>query len=362
MEPLKNCYNESFIQKLNSLVELHDQQFNAHLFTKDIFSEEWGLFELKQRMSHVTQCLNKHLGGNYVEKINILKPISNHFGGLDGMIFSDFVEQFGLDDYDTSIDAMHHFTQYCTAEFAVRPFIEQYPEKMMQQMLLWANSDNHHVRRLASEGCRPRLPWASALPKFKKDPAVILPILEKLKNDSSDYVRNSVANNLNDISKDNPHIVVKIAKAWKGKAKETDWIIKHACRSLLKQAHPEIMSLYGYSEPLHISFNDFKCSKTINIDDDLNFSFNLSSQKIIGLCRLEFAMYFMKANGKQAKKIFKISEAHIDSKLKSVEKRFAFKPRSTRKLYIGKHSLAIIINGFEQERLDFNLGKKKASH
>ena len=359
MEPLKYCYNTQFLNTLSALIVRQDAHFDSKQFSDSVFNNDWDGYELKQRMRHITQCLNKHLSGDYQHKVNILKPVSTHFSSYDAMIFSDFAEQFGLNDYDISIDAMHHFTQYCTAEFAVRPFIELYPEKMMAQMMSWAHSDNHHVRRLASEGCRPRLPWASALPAFKEDPSSILPILEILKNDSSDYVRNSVANNLNDISKDNAHIIINIAKAWKGQTKETDWIVKHACRSLLKQANSEIMSLYGYAEPKHIKLSDFMCTKSLNIGDELHFSFKLYSQEAIGLCRLEFALYFMKANGKQAKKIFKISESNIASYHKEYSKTFSFIPRSTRKLYAGKHSLAIIINGYEQSLLHFILSKKK---
>lgn len=355
MEPLKYCYNDQFFEKLIDLILQNDTQFNSDSFLSDIFNNDWDNYELKQRMRHITQCLNSHLSGDYENKINTLKPVSMHFDSYDAMFFSDFVEQYGLDDFDLSIQAMHHFTQYCTAEFAVRPFIEKYSEKMMQQMMQWSHSSNHHVRRLASEGCRPRLPWASALVEFKKDPSPIIPILENLKNDDSDYVRNSVANNLNDISKDHPDLVISIAKNWKGKTKQSDWIIKHACRTLLKQANPDIMSLYGYVKPDHIKITRFKCCQSLAIGDDLHFSFDLNSEQSIGLCRLEFALYFMKANNKQAKKIFKISESEIKSKTKSYAKTFSFKPRSTRKLYVGKHSLAIIINGLEFDSIDFEL-------
>ena len=193
------------------------------------------------------------------------------------------------------------------------------------------------------------------MPDFKKDPSAILPILEKLKNDSSDYVRNSVANNLNDISKDHADVVVRIAKKWKGKTKETDWVVKHACRTLLKQANSEIMALHGYIQPEHIVLSDFTCSKSVKIGGELQFSFNLTSTNPLGLCRLEFALYFMKANGKPAKKLFKISESNIKSAQKSFSKTFSFAPRSTRKLYSGQHSLAIVINGFEQKKIHFDV-------
>ena len=106
------------------------------------------------------------------------------------------------------------------------------------------------VRRLASEGCRPRLPWAMALPNLKENPAPIIPILENLKNDPARFVRLSVANNLNDIAKDNPEIVIDLVKKWKGESKEVDWIIKHGCRTLLKQGNPEVMELFGFNSTI----------------------------------------------------------------------------------------------------------------
>jgi len=124
MEPLKYCYNDQFFAKLTDLILQNDTQFNSDSFLSDIFNNDWDDYELKQRMRHITQCLNSHLSGDYDNKINTLKPVSMHFDSYDAMFFSDFVEQYGLDDFDLSIQAMHHFTQYCTAEFTVRPFIE----------------------------------------------------------------------------------------------------------------------------------------------------------------------------------------------------------------------------------------------
>ncbi|MDZ7819313.1 MAG: DNA alkylation repair protein [Aliarcobacter sp.] len=136
------------------------------------------------------------------------------------MVFQDFVEVFGLDDFDESMKALEVFTQDSSSEFAIRQFILKYENETMNQMKLWAKSPNEHLRRLSSEGCRPRLPWAIALPKFKQNPEKPLEIIELLKNDKSLYVQKSVANNLNDISKDNPQIVIDFVKQNLGKTKE----------------------------------------------------------------------------------------------------------------------------------------------
>jgi len=252
---------------------------------------------------------------------------------------------------------MAFLTQYSSAEFAVRPFIVKYPEQMMAQMLIWARSDNLHIRRLASEGCRPRLPWANALPLFKQDPSAIFPILEILKDDDEDYVYRSVANNLNDISKDNPHMVIEVAKRWLvgNPSKKRYWLVKHACRGLLKSANPRVLGLFGFTDPAHIRVQNLLLDETVNLGDKLSFSFTLNSLQTLGKCRLEFVISFMKKNGVQADKIFKISESDIQSTHKKVQKKFSFKAISTRKYYPGTHHLSIIVNGVAMEKKSFLL-------
>jgi len=191
-EILKYRYNANFINSLCDKIQERHADFNRAAFTSAVFDESWEQKELKERMGHIATCLQEFLPQEYDDALKILKPVSEHFTGFEPMIFPDFVERFGVDHYELSINALEYFTRYSSSEFAVRPFIVKHPEKMMQQMLAWADSDNHHVRRLASEGCRPRLPWAMALPDFKNNPSPILPILEKLKNDESEYVRRSV--------------------------------------------------------------------------------------------------------------------------------------------------------------------------
>ena len=307
-------------------------------------------------MRHIALCLGEHLPTNYKKSLSILKSAAPQFADLEAMVFPDFVEVFGLDDYANSIPALEHFTQFSSSEFAVRPFIIRYQTKMMKQMKAWVKSGNYHVRRLASEGCRPRLPWAMSLPAFKKDPEHIIPILERLKQDESEYVRRSVANNLNDISKDHPATVIKIAKSWKGHHPDTDKLVKHACRTLLKQGHTPALRLFGFKKPSHISFNKFKLDKTVVMGKVLEFSFQISTRaKALGKIRLEYAVDFFKANGQRARKVFMISESQLSDPTKSVIKRHSFRPISTRKYYPGKHGVAIIINGVQVAHKSFTL-------
>ena len=276
-EPLKNLYNDQLIRTLCNHLKNQYTDLDAEGFVNHVFDKEWNNKELKERMAHISESFQVFIPYDYAKVLAILKAVSPKFGGFEYMFFPGFVELYGMDHYEDSINALEHFTENSSSEFAVRPFIKQFPNKMMAQMNLWAESTNYHVRRLATEGCRPRLPWAMALPEFKKDPRPILPILEKLKNDDSEYVRRSVANNLNDISKDNPEIVLEIARKWLGSTKETDWVIKHACRSLLKQGQPEIMALFGFAKPDHIEIQNFKVQKQAEMGKDVAFSFTLAS-------------------------------------------------------------------------------------
>jgi len=360
MEPLKNLYNETLIKNLGNRISRHYDGFEQKAFLQSVFDENWQEKELKQRMRHITQCLRLHLPDNYKKAIKILKPVSSQFSGFEYMFFQDYVECYGLHDFETSIVALEHFTKHASSEFAVRAFILQDKKRMMKQMACWAKSNNRHVRRLASEGCRPRLPWAVALPAFKKDPQPVLKILKTLMQDNSEYVRRSVANNLNDISKDHPDIIIDWAQQWLGKNHNTDRLIKHACRTLLKQGNPQVMTLFGFSTPEHLKLSHLKVTPKVALGDKLDFSFSIKTQKEkLGKCRLEFAIDFVKANGRLSRKIFKIAEADYAKKEKHVSKYFSFKKISTRKYYAGKHQLTIIINGVEQVSRTFHVLQRR---
>lgn len=355
-EPLKNMFSEELIVALSSELQLVYGEFNSEGFFNSVFCDGWEQKELKERMEHISVLLHKYLPENYSDAVEILKAVSSQSCGFAYMSFPGFVELYGLDEFEVSISALEHFTRHSSSEFAVRPFIRKYPERMMAQMEKWAESDNHHVRRLASEGCRPRLPWAGALTEFKKNPAPVLKVLEKLKNDESEYVRRSVANNLNDISKDNPQVTIRIAREWIGKNPETDRIVKHACRSLLKQGNREVLEMFGFSKPDSINVEQLRVQKSVRIEGYLEFSFILKSRENrLGRLRIEYAVDFMKKNGKQARKLFRISESDYPVQAKEIKKRHSFKRISTRKYYAGAHGLAVVINGEELARDVFEL-------
>ena len=354
-EQLKNLYSKEFIEKLVNKLFLTYPHFEKENFINSIFDISWQDLELKQRMRHIVLTLNKYLPFIYEEQLEILKEVKKDFTGLEAMIFQDFVEVFGLDDFENSMKALEIFTINSSSEFAIRQFIIRYEEQTMNQMKIWAKSSNEHIRRLASEGSRSRLPWAIALPLFKQNPTKPLEIIELLKNDKSLYVQKSVANNLNDISKDNPHLVIKFVKENLGKTKELDWICKHGSRTLLKKGNMEILSFFNFDKSHHINLTNFCYDKTILLNDDFNFSFEINSDEIIGNIRVEYVIYYLKSNNIHNKKVFMISQNEIKSNKKRFEKRQSFKNMTTRKHYLGKHFIGILINGVEVLKEEFYL-------
>jgi 3-methyladenine DNA glycosylase AlkC len=346
-EPLKNVYSPELITRMADCISQQHAAFDAAGFCSAVFAGDWDSLELKARMSRIRECIHQQLALPYARAINVLNSVVPEFSGFEAMLFPEFIQAYGLDDWETSIPALALFTQHSSSEFAVRPFIEQDPKRMMAQMLAWANSDNHHVRRLASEGCRPRLPWAPALPAFKQDPAPIFPILEKLKRDDEDYVRRSVANNLNDISKDHPDLVLNWCRDNIGQHPHTDWIIKHACRGLLKASHPLALALFGYQAPHGLSVASFGTNKTeLREGDQLQINASLSAPQQLGKLRVEYLVHYVKANGSRAAKVFIFSEGEFTESRKLFTRRHSFERMTTRIHYPGEHKIELRVNGW----------------
>lgn len=361
-ELLKNIfYGKSYFRQLAEDIKKIYPGFGQKKFLSLIYDDQWKNLELKERMHHTAKSMHQLLPPKFSEALNILlkvitKERSKHPQFFEDMFFADYVEMYGIDYPEISIPSLGIITQYSSSEFAVRPFIIKYPELTMKHMMEWTKHPDHHVRRFASEGCRPRLPWAIALPAIKKNPSPILPVLEALKNDESEYVRRSVANNLNDISKDNPAVVLSICKKWLGKSKNTDWVVKHALRTLLKKGNREAMKLFGFGDDKNYEIKKINLqADKIKIGGTLFFSFNLkiTGKKSVKV-RIEYNIYYAKAKGKLSKKIFQVTENNFkpgESVL--IKKKQSFKDMTTRKHYPGKHKLGIVINGREVITKDF---------
>jgi 3-methyladenine DNA glycosylase AlkC len=350
-EPLKTMYNRQFVAEFSTKLQRVYSAFDAKRFAWRVFDSSWERRELKDRMHHITESLRAELPPEYPEALQMLCALAPECEGFPYLIFPDFVELYGCspEHEERSLQALELFTQYSSAEFAIRPFIKRNPERVMAQMLAWTQHRNHHVRRLASEGCRPRLPWAVALAEFQRNPQPILPIVEQLKADESDYVRRSVANNLNDIAKDHPDVVLELAERWKGIHPHTDWIIKHGCRTLFKRGNAKALALVGVAATNAVRVQNFQALQPrLHLGDTLTYTFELvvtngEPQRT----RIDLAVDYVKANGSTSKKVFKLLEKTVASGVHVVRRTLRFQDFTTRKHYAGNHRLALVVNGVE---------------
>lgn len=257
---LKDSYNEELYDDLSKKLKSVYPTFDSEGFKAEIFCQNWKEFELSQRIRHSAAVLDKYLPCDYAKAIDIItkvlpiltdaqwkSPLSS------ACIFPEYIALRGLDDLETSEKAMHTVTQYASCEFVVRLFIEKYGHEMINRMTAWADSDKDYIRRLASEGTRISVPWGIKLKFVKDNPETVLPLLDKLMNDPSEDVRRSVANNLNEMSKSAKRLMLDYCQKWLGKSKETDKLIKHAVRTLLKNGDAETMVMFGMNKPAGIS-------------------------------------------------------------------------------------------------------------
>jgi len=362
-EPLKNMYNQAYLDDLAAAVTADFPLFDRAGFFGRINDGRWEERALKERMRHIVESLHPGLPGEYSQALTILRKTAPRLGnyGFENMIFPDYVSLYGLDEWAISIPALEQFTQLISAEFAVRPFIVKDLSRMMAQMQRWATHENASVRRLASEGCRPRLPWGMGLPSLQADPAPILPILELLKDDPAETVRRSVANNLNDIAKDHPQTVIAVLARWQAEdgqslspeldsktGSEMTWIINHALRTLVKKGDPDALALLGYPRDPAVLVRHLALEpEQVPSGGELKITFEIQSlsqaeQKLM----VDYIVYLMRANGRQTPKVFKLTKRTLaPGERFTIHKKHSFRPVTTRKYYPGEHAIEIQVNG-----------------
>jgi len=359
-EPLKAIYTSDFLEGFAFKVKQAYPVFDDRKFMEEVMDERWEDLELKGRIRKISQTLGDFLPGNYPEALGILLAIQEQCEGFPYLFFPDFVEVFGQQpEYEElSLQALEQFTKRSTAEFAIRPFLIRSPDRIMKRMAEWARSDDHHVRRLASEGCRPRLPWGQALRQFKKDPSPIFQVLELLKADDSLYVRKSVANNLNDIAKDHPEQVISTAKRWSGFSPETDWIIRHGCRTLLRSGEPEVMALFGYEEAAGILTEASIAAghQRVYIGDTVSLTYSFKVKKQAKL-RVEYAIDFIKKRGISRKKFLLSDRIFTAGETVTKGRVHNWKDLTTRIHYPGMHRVVLLANGSEIAHTEVELLK-----
>lgn len=365
----KDVYNNQLVGNMASNIVRSWGEFNTSSFVNSIVSKLKPL-SLSERSQLICTELHHHLPKNYSKALKILLNSFNPemktsdvkgFEGFYYMPIANYISQYGLEkeNFHLSINAIIEITKRFTAEFTIRPFIRKYPKETFQYLHQWTNNENIHVRRLVSEGTRPKLPWASPLTEFQNDPSPVLELLEKLKEDDELYVQRSVANNLNDIAKDHPDLVAELLSQWnKINNKGTQWIIGHASRTLLKQGHPKALELLGFPQNVKIHVNNLIVNRsTCKIGDGLEFSFEVQSLSAVKQnLMIDFIVHYMKANGKTAPKIFKLSRKVLPANgCIPLKKKISFKPINTRKHYLGRHEVEIQINGLKYGKVGFEV-------
>ena len=314
--------------------------------------------ELKARVAHIATVMGEFLPGDRREAIRGLLSAIPHWdrGAADDNLrgFATwpvfvFVEMHGLDIGEYALRALGELTHLFTAEFSVRPFIENNPEMAMAVINEWTRHPKEDVRRLASEGIRPRLPWAGKLALFVKDPAPVICVLDTLIDDDALYVRRSVANCLSDIAADHPELAIATCKRWLAKPTEhRRWIAKRATRNLIKSGHPEVWALHGFTAKPDVEVANLRLDpQTVSMDQSFSISFELVSkaraeQRLV----VDFVVHHVKAKGAPSPKVFKLCELALQAgQTVPLQKRHTFRTITTRRYYPGPHRIEIQING-----------------
>ncbi|MDR3585720.1 MAG: hypothetical protein P4L59_10400 [Desulfosporosinus sp.] len=355
-EALKAMYNKEFLRRFGEKVRAVYDAFDMEGFVATAMDEPWDGLELKARMRRITATLRAYLSIRYEEALDVLSAMDETCIGFPYLFLPDFVAVYGqeVEHWELSMKALERFTQKSSSEFAIRPFLLSDPERVMCQMRIWSQHPNEHVRRLASEGCRPRLPWGVSLPMFKRDPTLVIPVLERLKADPSLYVRKSVANNLNDIAKDHPAVVLETARRWKGVCPHTDWILRQGCRTLIRKADPEAMELFGYAKttdvvPLVTSASLSVLPTRLAIGESCELKYELCIREGgPAHVRIEYGIDFVKARGHTSRKLFLLSDKTVPGGTCLTGIRtHNWSNLTTRHHYPGEHRIALLVNGCE---------------
>ena len=315
---------------------------------------------LMERVRQTAVSVEGSLPGDFRSKVGVLQKLAPRIEhGFIAIFLCDFVAQYGLDDPEFSLKALREFTCFGSAEFAIRPFLVRDQEKTLAQMLRWTRDKNEHVRRLASEGSRPRLPWGLRLQSLVRDPSPLAPILEALKQDEALYVRKSVANSLNDITKDHPEWVLARLKTWDLKSAPVGWIAKRACRTLIKRGHPETLKLFGFGGQVAVKASFELEPARLSLGGVLALKAQITSlarkpQRL----SVDYVVHYVKSNGKSSPKVFKWSEVDLaPGATATLLKRQTIRDFTTRTHFAGKHVIGLQINGQELATAAFFLTK-----
>lgn len=366
-EPLKNHFGPEIPRRIARMIGAQHAPFPQMDFVADAL-RGYEKLDLLARGRHIAHTLRQHLPQDYPAAIKILlDSLGPKFAGteLQGMApflylpHVIFVSEFGLEHFEPSMHAQYELTQRFSAEFSIRAYLQRHPEKTLARLREWVNDPSPHVRRLVSEGTRPRLPWAARLREFQNDPRAVLELLELLKDDPELYVRRSVANNLNDIGKDHPDLLFKTCRRWmKNASPERAWLVRHALRSAVKRAEAGALDVLGYGADARVKLRRIRVTpQRARVGDDITLAFELSSthtqaQQVL----VDFRVYYMKANGRPQPKVFKLKAIELAPRTAAhLSKTISLREMTTRKHYPGVHRIEIVLNGQPHKAGEFIL-------
>jgi 3-methyladenine DNA glycosylase AlkC len=345
---LKEIFNAERLQHIAREMSAVYPAFKAKTFLKHA---QDGLAELSvmQRMARVSESLHAVLPLDYQDSLEVLFELAPRLNsGFVSMCLPHYVASYGGHAFDTSMDALKYFTTFGSSEFAIRHFLRSDLERSLELMHDWTRDENHHVRRLASEGSRPRLPWSFRLDAVQADPQLAAGILDRLKADESLYVRKSVANHLNDVTKVHPGWVLDTIEGWSLENKHTAWIAKHALRSLIKQGDLRALTVIGAGAKAEVELLDVRVEPAVvRLGEAITLSFVVKStvaheQRLV----IDYAIDYVKANGGVSGKVFKLKTvvlAGFSSQI--VIRTQRIRDFTTRKHYAGNHKVHLLVNG-----------------
>jgi 3-methyladenine DNA glycosylase AlkC len=367
-EAFKNLINTATVAHASGHLHRSWPDFDSTTFTK-IASAHLETLEFKARAMQVATALEATLPPDFCDAAEVLEnalapalafdakgePIGlgNALSqeGLSGWVLwgaGEFVARRGLGDVARALACLHALTQRFTAEYAIRPFIDQRPDTAFPILTQWVNDPSPHVRRLVSEGSRPRLPWGLRLQRLVADPAPSWPLLLALQDDASAYVRRSVANHLNDIAKDHPDQVAQWVHTHLRDAQpERTALLRHASRSLIKQGHAPTLNAWGLGQGFAGNALLTLDSATAAMGESVLLQVDLqSSQGQRQALVIDYVVHHVRANGSASPKVFKGWKLDLEGKAaRTLTKRHSLRPVSTRQLYPGRHRVALQING-----------------
>jgi 3-methyladenine DNA glycosylase AlkC len=371
-EPFKNLFNLEIIHGMAMHFQHHWPQFDAAGFM-NAAGDNLDALELKARSSQITDAMIKYLPTDFEKAGEIMlaslkiSTDDNVFAesvdddGIAGwavMPMTHYVGLRGLDRFELSMNLLKQMTKCSSSEFGIRFFLIDSPGRTLSVLKSWTDDSNQHVRRLVSEGTRPRLPWAMQLPEFIKDPVAVIDLLENLKDDDQEYVRRSVANNLNDIAKDHPDLVAEIAAKWmRGASQQRTKLIRHACRSLIKKGHKKTLQILGYGPPRIRSASIEMLTPEVRFGNSMQFKLTLSSDpgKEQALM-IDYIIHHRKANGSTSPKVFKWKNFTLmPGRTVTSIRKHVFKKITTRVYYAGMHSVEVMVNGESMGAAEFEL-------